>query len=130
MTDYCEILKQAKNIAVVGLSANPVRQSRQIAELLLRNGYNVVGVNPLNKNDTLFKIYPSLRDVPFPIDIVDVFRRSEHIPQIIDDVLAVKPKVLWLQAGIRNDEAVEPVIKAGITTIQDFCIKVAFFSCF
>ena len=127
--DICGILEEAKVIAVVGISSNPARTSRDIADYLLMNGYKVVGVNPGKPKIEGMKVYASLKDIPFEIDIVDVFRRSEDIPQLIPDVLAVKPKYLWLQLGIRNDAAVQPVIDAGITTIQDTCIKVAHMYC-
>jgi len=127
--DVCGILKEAKTIAVVGISSNPARTSRDIAAYLQMYDYKVVGVNPGKPKIEGMEVYASLKDIPFEIDIVDVFRRSEDIPQIIPDVLAVKPKYLWLQLGIRNDKAVQPVIDAGITTIQDTCIKVAHMYC-
>lgn len=124
MRSICEILKNSKNIAVIGISDKPGRYSNSISLYLKNQGYNVVGVNPALKKVEDITVYPSLKDVPFEIDIVNVFRRSEAIPEIISDVLAVKPKVLWLQSGIQNDEAVQPVIDAGIETIQDTCIFV------
>ncbi len=124
----CEILKKYKTIAVVGYK--PGRISGDIAHLLTDNGYIVVGVNPVYKGEAPIPVYSSLSEVPFRIDIVDVFRRSEDIPPIIPDVLNVNPDVLWLQLGIRNDEAVKPAEEAGITVVQDTCIKVEFFRCF
>lgn len=121
---YCRILNDAKKIAVYGISNNPNRTSREIAGYLKNNGFEVVGVNPAISKAGEIEVYPSLTDIPFEVDIVDVFRRSEHIPELIDDVLAIKPKTLWLQQGIRNDEAVNPVIEAGIETVQDTCIAV------
>jgi len=126
---YCEILNKSKTIAVYGLSHNAYKTSREIADYLKDNGYEVVGVNPAISKAGDFDVYPSLKDVPFKIDIVDVFRRSEYIPELIDDVLEVKPKVLWLQLGIRNDAAVQPVKDAGIITIQDTCIAVTHSLC-
>lgn len=130
--DIYEILEQSKTIAVVGISSNPNRTSRSIAEYLRNNGYRVVGVNPNQSfNDANgIKVYNSLEEITEPIDIVNVFRRSEDIPFIIEDVLKVKPKVLWLQLGIRNDEAVSSIIEEGISTIQDKCIKVEHSYCF
>ncbi|MCX7876233.1 MAG: CoA-binding protein [Melioribacteraceae bacterium] len=125
----CEILITSKTIAVVGLSDNPLRTSYEIAHMMLRNGYNVVGVNPLIQKSGEIVVYPNLTSVPFKIDIVNVFRRSEFIPEIIDDVLKVNPKALWLQQGIRNDEAVKPVIEKGIVTFQDMCIAVYYNLC-
>ena len=127
--DTCEILKNSKTIAVYGISRNPERTSRRIAEYLKSNGYEVVGVNPAISEAGGIKVYPSLKEIPFDIDIVDVFRRSEDVPALIDDVLAKKPKVLWLQLGIRNDEAVKPVEDQGIIAIQDTCIKIAHSQC-
>lgn len=128
--DICKILEDSKTIAVVGISSNPNRMSRIIANYLIHYGYNVVGVNPGKPKIEGIEVYANLKDIPFEIDIVDVFRKSEDIPQIIPDVLAANPKVLWLQLGIRNDEAVKPVIEKGILTIQDMCIKVEHGMCF
>jgi hypothetical protein len=125
----CEVLRNAKTIAVVGLSDNPNRISRQIAESLVDNGYKVVGVNPNIQNAGEIEIYPNLASIPFPIDIVNVFRRSETIGELIPDILKVNPKTLWLQLGIRNDDAVKPVLSKGITTIQDKCIAVYYNMC-
>lgn len=128
--DVCQILDETKNIAVVGISSNPSRTSRMIADFLIGNGYNVVGVNPRKPKIEGMDVYASLKDIPFKIDIVNVFRRSEDIPQLIPDVLAINPKVLWLQLGILNDEAVAPIIEKGIVTIQDKCIKIEHGICF
>lgn len=129
LKEICKILSEAKTIAVVGLSDNPDRTSRQIAEFLVDKGYKVVGVNPKIKKSGEIDVYPSLSDVPFEVDIVDVFRRSEDIPEIIPKVLKKNPKTLWLQQGIRNDDAVKPVIEKGIYTIQDKCIAVYYSLC-
>jgi predicted CoA-binding protein len=126
--ETCEILKKYKTIAVVGYK--PGKISGDIAHLLSENGYDVVGVNPVFKGESPIKVYSSLKEIPHKIDIVDVFRRSEFIPDLIPDVLEIKPKVLWLQLGIRNDEAVLPALENGIAVIQDTCIKVEFFRCF
>ncbi|MCB0731148.1 MAG: CoA-binding protein [Ignavibacteriae bacterium] len=131
-TEICEILKTSKTIAVVGISSNPSRISRNIALYLLRNGYNVVGVNPnmnFNNADGIV-VYNSLKEIPHKIDIVNVFRKSEDIPFIMDDVLEIMPKTLWLQLGIRNDDAVEKVLNKGVNVIQDSCIKVEHSFCF
>ncbi len=127
--DICDILKKSKTIAVVGISSNPTRTSRMIASYLQLAGYNVVGVNPGKPKIDGIDVYAKLTDIPFKIDIVDVFRKPEDIPQIIPDVLASNPKVLWLQLGIWNDEAVQPCIEKGITTIQDKCIKIEHSMC-
>lgn len=128
--DICKILEESKTIAVVGISSNPNRTSRMIADFLIRKGYNVVGVNPGKPKIEGIEVFANLKDIPFEIDIIDVFRKPEDIPQIIPDVLAVNPKVLWLQLGIRNDDAVEPVVEKGIKTVQDRCIKIEHGMCF
>ncbi|KAF0153312.1 MAG: CoA-binding domain protein [Ignavibacteria bacterium] len=129
MKQICDLLHSSKTIAVVGLSDNPDRVSYQIAEFIAAKGYKVVGVNPLFKKAGAFDVYASLKEIPFAIDIVNVFRRSETIPEIIEDVLAVNPKALWLQQGVRNDAAVNPVVEKGIQTFQDKCIAVYYTLC-
>ena len=122
--DISNILKKSKTIAVLGISSNPNRTSRMIAEYLDYAGYKVVGVNPGKPIIEGMEVFSKLEDIPFEIDIVNVFRKSEDIPQIIPSVLSVKPKVLWLQLGIENDNAVQPCIDAGINVIQNKCIKI------
>lgn len=128
----CDILKDSKNIAVVGLSKSGSRTSNQIADFLKNHDYNVAGVNPSADSDHIhgIPVYKSISEVPFDIDIVDVFRRSETIEELIPEVIERKPKVLWLQQGIRNDEAVSPLRHHGIVVIQDECIMVNYRSCF
>lgn len=128
--NICDILKNSKNIAVVGISNNPARTSRNIAEYLVMNGYNVVGVNPGKPEIQGIEVYSNLKEIPIAIDIVNVFRKSESIPELIPDVLEINPKALWLQLGIQNDAAVAVVIEKGITTIQNRCIKVDYGMCF
>ena len=127
--DICKILKESKTIAVLGISSNPIRTSRAIAQYLINADYKVVGVNPGTPKIDGIEVFASLKDIPFEIDIVDVFRRAEDIPEIIEDVLSIKPKVLWLQLGIRNDDAVAPCIQNEITVIQDKCIKIEHSMC-
>ena len=131
MRTECEILKQSKNIAVVGLSDKPNRESYSIAKYLHNKGYNVAGVNPVLKKDNVdgINVYPSLKDVPFQIDIVDVFRRSELVQELIPDLLDVKPKTVWLQLGIRNEETEQKMNEAGIEYIDDTCIYVSHLNC-
>lgn len=130
MMEICEILKNSKIIAVAGISKNPMRTSRMIADYLMQNGYKVIGVNPGRPKIEGIEAYENLKDIPEKIDIVNVFRRSEYIPQLIPDVIAVNPKVLWLQLGIQNDDAVQPALEVGIFTIQNRCIKIDHDMCF
>ena len=126
LNEICNILKSSKNIAVIGISRRPFSTSRNIADYLVSIGYNVVGVNP-NKSFTDadgIRVYNNLKEIPFDIDIVNVFRRSEDIPELISDILEKKPKTVWLQQGIKNNEAVKPLEENGIVVIQDKCISV------
>lgn len=128
--DICKILKESKKIAVVGLSKDPMKTSRKIAQFLIDNNYEVVGVNPTASDEIEgIKVYKSIKDIPGEIDIIDVFRRSEDIPGLMDDVLEKTPKVLWLQLGIKNDEAVKPAVEKGITVIQNKCILIEHNGC-
>ena len=131
LKNLCRILKDAKTIAVVGISRNSGKTSRNIASILVEKGYNVIGVNPSANGEEFdgIKVYSSLEAINEKIDIVDLFRKSEDIPQLIPSVLKVNPKVLWLQQGIRNDEAVSPVKQKGIEVIQDSCIAVMYSLC-
>jgi predicted CoA-binding protein len=127
MTDEAlrQLLLDAKVIAVVGLSANPDRPSNQVAWYLHHQGYRLFGVNPACPESELFGGVPmlaSLDEVPEPIDIVDVFRRPEHTPGVARD--AVAAGALWLQLGIRSDEARAIAEDAGLTYVEDRCLKV------
>ena len=131
MYNICQLLSESKTIAVVGISRDSHKISRKIALFLKEVGYNVVGVNPSIGGERAdgIKIYKTIAEIPHSIDIIDVFRRSEDIPELIDDVILKMPKALWLQQGIRNDLAVKPVIEKGIMAIQDECIFVQYNYC-
>jgi uncharacterized protein len=129
MKTICEILKDSTTIAIVGISNKPGRDSGRIALYLKERGYDVIGVNPVQRDFEGIKVYQKLTDVEQDIDIVDVFRNSDSIPDLIPDVLIKKPKVLWLQLGIRNDEAVKPAEEEGIQVIQDKCIAIEYNFC-
>jgi uncharacterized protein len=119
------ILGDAHTIAVVGLSSDRWRPSYEVAEYLQRHGYRIIPVNP-NETDVLGeRAYPSLRDVPEPVDVVDVFRRPEHTPEVARDAVAIGAKVLWLQMGIVNEEANRIASEAGLDVIMGVCMKTA-----
>ncbi len=119
-----QILQDASNIAVVGLSDDPSKTSHMVSEAMQRKGYRIIPVNP-NASEILGeKCYPTLADVPEPIDIVNVFRRPEHTPPVAMDAVAAGAKVLWLQLGIVSDEAAAIAEEGGLTVIMDRCIKV------
>ena len=124
--DLRDLLGEAKVIAVVGLSANPDRPSNQVAWYLHHQGYRLFGVNPRCPEPEVFGVpmLPSLDQVPEPIDIVDVFRRPEHTPQVARDAVAAGARALWLQLGIRSDEARAIATEAGLRYVEDRCLKV------
>ena len=118
------ILKQSKSIAVVGLSANWWRPSYFAAKYLQAHGYRIVPVNPQYREILGEKCYASLRELPFKVDVVDCFRRSEEIPAIADDAIAIGAKVLWMQLGVSNQEAARNAAAAGLDVIMDRCMKI------
>jgi len=117
-----QLLQQAKTIAVVGLSDNPMRVSYDVSEYMQRNGYHIIPVNPAIASALGEKSYPALSDVPGKIDIVNVFRRSVFVPEIVDEVIRLKLPALWLQEGVVDEEAAEKARQAGIFVVMDRCI--------
>ena len=118
------ILKQTKTIAVVGLSANWWRPSFFAAKYLQEHGYRIVPVNPQYAEVLNEKCYPSLRAIPFKVDVVDCFRKSEEIPALADDAIAIGTKVLWMQLGVINHAAAEKARAAGLEVVMDRCMKI------
>lgn len=112
------------NVAVVGCSSTPGKDAHNIPKYLLDHGYNVIPVNPYADEVFGRKAYDSLRDVEEEIDIVDVFRPSEELDGIVDEVLDVEPRVLWTQLGIRDRKATDRAEDAGIRVVEDRCMKV------
>lgn len=120
-------LKEAKNIAIVGLSNKPERTSYMVAQVLQDNGYKIIPVNPLLAGEEILgeKVYANLTEIDDSIDIVDVFRRSEFLPEVAADFLKTDAKVFWAQLRIENEEADEMLRKAGRTdVVMDRCIKI------
>lgn len=117
-----EILKSSKRIAVVGMSSKPERASHGVSKRLIARGYEVIPVNPTEAEVLGLKSYASLGEVPGQIDIVDVFRRSDQTDPIIDEAIAIKAKVLWLQEDVINDTGANRAKQAGLKVIQDRCI--------
>ncbi|HEX7474457.1 MAG TPA: CoA-binding protein [Dehalococcoidales bacterium] len=119
-----ELLDNATVIAVVGLSDSPTKISYVVARYMQEHGYKIIPVNPTISQSLGEKAYPSLRDIPGKVDIVNVFRRSGDIPPVADDAIAIQAKGLWLQQGITNDEAAKKAEAAGLKVVQDCCIMV------
>jgi predicted CoA-binding protein len=119
-----QILQQTGTIAVVGLSDKPDRISYMVSEAMQNKGYRIIPVNPNAEQILGEKCYPSLDQIPEKIDIVNVFRRSEHIMPVAEEAVQVNAKVLWLQQGIYNEEAAALAAEHGMTVIMDRCIKV------
>ncbi len=119
------ILKRAKRIAIVGLSANPKRESYRVGAYLKEKGYEIIPVNPKYNEVMGCACYPSLKDVPAGnIDIVDIFRRPEAVEAIVEDAIKVKAPVFWMQLGVVNEKAAKKAEKAGMTVIMNRCIYV------
>jgi hypothetical protein len=108
---------------VVGLSAKPHRDSNSVARYLQAAGYRIIPVNPAEDRVLGETSYASLRDIPEPVDIVDVFRRAEHTPPIAEDAVAIGAKVLWLQSGIHSAESRLIAEAGGLAYIEDSCIR-------
>ena len=121
MANIPEILKSSRTIAVVGLSSNPMRPSNGVAAYLQRAGYRVIPVNP-NESEVLGeKCYARLEDVPEKIDVVDIFRRPECVPEIVESAIRVGAHTIWMQEGVVNHEAAERARAAGLEVVMDRC---------
>jgi predicted CoA-binding protein len=116
------ILKTYRTIAVVGLSDKPDRDSHRVAAYLRQKGYRIIPVNPMVAEVLGEKSYPSLKDVPEPVEIVDIFRRPEAVPPIVDEAIAVGAKVVWMQEGIVHNEAAAKARAAGLQVVMNRCI--------
>ena len=117
-----DILKRAKNIAVVGLSNSPLRPSHGVAAYLQTQGYHIIPVNPRIEEALGEDAYPSLLDVPLKIDIVDIFRRSDKVAEVVDQAIQLKVPAIWMQEGVIDEKAAEKARRAGIFVVMDQCI--------
>jgi hypothetical protein len=117
-----ELLKRIKTIAVVGLSDSPLRPSYGVSAYMQTQGYRIIPVNPRIKGALGEKAVASLAEVRERIDLVDVFRRSEFVPEIVDEAIRLKAPAIWLQEGVVHEEAAEKARRAGIFVVMDRCI--------
>jgi uncharacterized protein len=116
-----DILSHPRRVAVVGCSPDTRRDSYRVARILKEKGHDVVAVNPCAKEILGGCCYPSLADVPGAIDMVDVFRRSEHVAAIVDEAVAKGAKIIWMQLGVVDERAAERATAAGMTVVMDRC---------
>lgn len=119
------VLKEARTIAIVGLSSNPEKDSYKVAEYLIEQGYNIIPVNPNAEEILGRKCYPSLKAIPqeISIDIVDIFRKPEDIPPIVDEAIERGAKAVWMQEGIVNNQSGKKAKEKGLSVIMGKCIK-------
>ena len=122
MSRVAEILASARTVAVVGLSHKRYRPSHGVAEYLKRAGYRIIPVNPYETEVLGEQSYPDLDTVPEPVDIVDIFRRSEFVPEIVEAAIRKGAKLVWMQEGVIHEEAAERARQAGIAVVMDRCI--------
>jgi predicted CoA-binding protein len=117
-----KILARARRIAVVGLSSDPLRPSNEVSSYMADQGYEIVPINPNEREVLGRRSYARLEDVPEPVDIVNVFRRSEFVPAIAEAAIRIKAPVLWLQEGVTHPEAEHRARAAGLEVVADRCI--------
>lgn len=122
--EIASILRNTKTIAVVGLSDNPERTSYQVSKAMQDDGYKIIPVNPMVDTVLGEKAYNSLVDIKEDIDIINVFRRSEYLPDIAEDALKTDCRIFWAQQGVINEEAYHLLKENGFTVMMDLCIKV------
>jgi predicted CoA-binding protein len=122
MNTIGQILRDSHTIAVVGISGKRFRPSYGVAEYMQRAGYRIIPVNPLETQVLGETCYPDLDSIPDPIDIVDIFRRSEFVPEIVEAAIRKGAKVIWMQEGVIHEEAAHRALAAGLLVVMDRCI--------
>ncbi len=122
--DIPGILKRSKNIAVVGISNKPYRDSYTVTKVLMDYGYRIFPVNP-NYDEVLgMKCYGSLKEIKEPIDIVDIFRRPDQLMPVVEEAIEIGARVVWMQLGAENEQAAQKALNAGLQVVMHHCIKV------
>jgi uncharacterized protein len=122
--EITEILRNYRVVAVVGLSDNPDRPSYRVAQYLQEHGYHIVPVNPGCQEILGERCYASLQDIPFPVEIVDIFRNVDAIPAIVAEAIAVGAKVVWMQQGLEEPRSARQAQQAGLHVVMDRCLKI------
>jgi predicted CoA-binding protein len=118
------MLKKYRTVAVVGLSPDPQRPSYQVAQYLKSHGYRIFPVNPECREVLGERCYASLKDIPEPVEVVDIFRKVEAIPDIVAEAIAVGAKVIWMQLGLEHPQAAAQARSAGLQVVMDRCMKI------
>lgn len=118
-----EILKKYRRVAVVGASANPERPSHRVASYLIKHGYDVIPVNPGVREILGRVVYPDLSAIPGGVEVVDIFRRPEYVPPIVEEAIKIGARVIWMQEGIVNEAAASRAREAGLEVVMDRCMK-------
>jgi predicted CoA-binding protein len=122
--EVAAILQGYRVVAVVGLSEDPGRPSYQVAQYLKNHGYRIVPVNPGCQEVLGEKCYAGLRDIPFPVEVVDIFRKVDAIPAIVDEAIAMGAKAVWLQLGLEDPQSAQKAEKAGLRVVMNRCMKI------
>jgi predicted CoA-binding protein len=122
--EIAAILRRYRTVVVVGLSTDPQKPSHQVARYLQSQGYRIIPVNPQCQAVLGEKCYPSLKEVPEPVEVVDIFRKGEAIPAIVEEAIGVGAKVIWLQLGLESPEAAAQARAAGLQVVMNRCMKI------
>ena len=123
MSDIDKVLETCKTVAVVGLSPRPDRDSNWVAQYIQEHGYRIIPVNPAAQEILGEKCYPDLASIPEPVDVVDIFRRSEEVPTIVADAIKIGARAVWMQKGVVSEEGASAARNAGLTVVMDECIE-------
>jgi predicted CoA-binding protein len=119
-----QLLQESQHVAVVGWSPKPDRPSHEVAAYLKAHGYTIYPINPTAQGTPDQPVFANLSDVQVPIDVVDVFRRPEDVPEVVEAAIAAGAKAIWIQLGIVNEEAAQRASEAGLKVVMDRCMKI------
>jgi predicted CoA-binding protein len=121
--DIDSVLTQYRTVAIIGASADPQRPSYRVADFLQKEGYRIIPVTPKSGEILGEKVYPDLSSIPIPVDVVDIFRRTQEIPPVVEEAISIGAKAVWMQEGLINEEAAEKAKKAGLIVVMDRCMR-------
>lgn len=122
--DIDQIVRDYRKVAVVGISDKSYRPSYDVARFLKNHGFTIYPVNPKLERVLDLPCYPSLKDIPEPVEIVDIFRRPEFVLPVVEEAIAIGAKVVWMQLGVVNEQAAQLALEAGLKVVMDACLKV------